>query len=321
MIRYILKRLLMLIPVILAVIFIIFCIMDLTPGDPARIILGDDATAESVAALREELGLNKPLPVRYLNYVGDMLRGDLGKSYKTGISVMYQIQKKLPNTAILSLAGILIAVCVGIPVGILSAKKQYTVFDNVSMVAALIGTSAPAFWVGLILVIIFSLKLSWLPSGGMGEGFIDLIKSLILPAITLGMSSAALIARMTRSSILEVKRQEYIDTARAKGIKESQVTMKHMLGNALIPIVTVVGLQFGAMLGGSVMTENVFAWPGVGRFVIESIKEKDVPSVLGTVVVLSILFSCVNLAVDILYAFIDPRIKMQYRRSRRSANE
>jgi peptide/nickel transport system permease protein len=212
----------------------------------------------------------------------------------------------------------LVAVVVGIPVGIISAKKQYSVFDNVTMVVTLILAASPAFWLGLMLVLLFSLNLGWFPSSGMGSGFGGVIKSLILPAITVGSNTAALVARMTRSSMLEVIRQDYIDTARAKGLKESVITYKHMLKNALIPIITVVGLQFGVLLGGSVMTETVFSWPGVGRFVVEAIKTKDIPSVLGSVVVLCILFSFVNLFVDILYAYVDPRIKSQYKAGRSS---
>lgn len=316
MYKYILKRLLMLIPVLLGATFLVFCIMDLSPGDPAINILGADASQESIASLREELGLNQPLLVRYARFIGNLLQGDLGVSYKNNLSVMGQILDKLPNTFILAMTGMIVAVLLGIPVGIISAKKQYTIFDNVAMVITLIGAASPAFWLGLMLVIIFSLKLGWFPSAGMGSGFAGTAVSLVLPAFTLGINTAALVARMTRSSMLEVIRQDYIDTARAKGVKESTITYRHMLKNALIPIITVVGLQFGVLLGGSVMTETVFSWPGVGRFVVEAIKTKDTPSVLGAVVVLCILFTFVNLFVDILYAYVDPRIKSQYKTGR-----
>ncbi len=316
--KYIIKRFLMLIPVLLGATFFVFCIMDMSPGDPAVIILGPDASPENIADLKVELGLDKPLMVRYFNFIGNLIKGDLGTSYKNNISVMDQIRDKLPNTFLLALSGMLVAVVVGIPVGIISAKKQYSVFDNVTMVVTLILAASPAFWLGLMLVLLFSLNLGWFPSSGMGSGFGGVIKSLILPAITVGSNTAALVARMTRSSMLEVIRQDYIDTARAKGLKESVITYKHMLKNALIPIITVVGLQFGVLLGGSVMTETVFSWPGVGRFVVEAIKTKDIPSVLGSVVVLCILFSFVNLFVDILYAYVDPRIKSQYKAGRSS---
>jgi peptide/nickel transport system permease protein len=316
MYKYILKRLLMLIPVLLGATFLVFCIMDLSPGDPAVTILGADATPESIARLREELGLNQPLLVRYAEFIGGLLKGDLGNSYKNNLSVMEQIKDRLPNTFILAMSGMIVAVLIGIPVGIISAKRQYSLFDNVAMVFTLIGAASPAFWFGLMLVIIFSLKLGWFPSAGMGSGFVGATVSLILPAFTLGINTAALVARMTRSSMLEVIRQDYIDTARAKGLKESIITYRHMLKNAMIPIITVVGLQFGVLLGGSVMTESVFSWPGVGRFVVEAIKTKDTPSVLGSVVVLCILFTFVNLFVDILYAYADPRIKSQYKTGR-----
>lgn len=304
----------MLIPVLLGATFLVFFIMSLSPEDPALIILGSDATPESVAKLHVELGLDRSLPERYVHFLLNLMRGDLGKSYKNNLDVMGQIMTKLPNTILLALTGVVLAVVLGIPVGILSAKRQYSMFDNVAMILTLVLAASPAFWFGLMLVIIFSLNLGWFPSSGMGSGFFNALRSLVLPAITLCGSTAALIARTTRSSMLEVIRQDYIDTARAKGVKESTITIHHELKNALIPIVTVVGLQFGVLLGGSVMTESVFAWPGVGRFVVEAIKSKDIPNVLGSVVMLSILFTVINLLVDILYAFIDPRIKSQYRR-------
>lgn len=318
MYKYILKRLAMLIPVLIGTTLIVYCIMDLTPGDPARMILAETKTSEeNIEKMRESLGLNDPLLVRYVRYITNLLKGDWGISYKNKISVLDQIKEKLPNTILLAFSGMVVAIIIGIPIGIISAKKQYTLFDNVSMIGALIGTSAPAFWLGLLLVIVFSLKLKWLPPAGMGQGLVMKFRSLILPALTIGTGTAAIITRMTRSSMLETMRQDYIDTARSKGVKESIVTTSHMLKNALIPIITVVGLQFGSLLGGSVMTENVFSWPGLGRFVVESIKTKDIPCVLGSVVALCILFSIVNLGVDILYAFVDPRIKSQYKTNRR----
>lgn len=310
--KYILKRILMLIPVLIGVTFLVFFIMALRPGDPAIIILGDGATDESVAQLRDELQLDDPLLVRYASYMADLLRGDMGKSYKNQLDVMDQILQRFPNTVLLAVTGMFVALLIGIPIGILSAKKQYTFIDNISMIAALIGVSMPNFWFGLVVVTIFSLGLGWLPSSGLGEGIVGGLKSLILPALTLGTGAAATVTRMTRSSMLEVIRQDYISTARSKGIKEAQVTHRHMFKNALIPIITVVGLQFGYLLGGAVLTETVFSWPGLGRFMVDAIKTKDTPIVLGTVIFMSVVFSMVNLGVDILYAFVDPRIKSQY---------
>ncbi len=314
MYKYIIKRLLMLIPVIIGVTFIVFFILNLSPGDPAAIILGDQATAEALAMKREELGLNDPLLIRYGRYLVRMLHGDLGTSYKNSLSVWDQVISRFPNTAMLAVAAILVALAIGIPVGIISAKNQYSALDNISMVTALIGVSMPSFWMGLLLVIVFALKLGWLPSQGMGQGLTPLLKSLVLPAVTLGTSAAATITRMTRSSMLEVIRQDYIDTARAKGVSEKIITYRHMLKNAMIPIITAVGLQFGTLLGGAMLTETVFSWPGLGRLMVEAIKSKDIPLVLGSVIFLAVMFTVVNLAVDIVYAFVDPRIKSQYKR-------
>ena len=312
--KYILKRLLMLIPVIIGVTFIVFFILNLSPGDPAAIILGDQASAEALAMKREELGLNDPLLIRYANYMVRMVQGDLGTSYKNNLNVWDQVVQRFPNTAVLAIAGILVAILIGIPTGIISAKKQYTALDSISTVAALIGVAMPNFWFGLLMVILFALNLRWLPSQGMGEGFVPLLKSLVLPALTLGTGAAAMITRMTRSSMLEVIRQDYIDTARAKGLSERTITFHHMLKNAMIPIITAIGLQFGTLLGGAMLTETVFSWPGLGRLMVDSIKSKDIPMVLGSVIFLAIMFTVVNLLVDIIYAFVDPRIKSQYKR-------
>lgn len=313
--KFILKRVLMLIPVLLGVTLLVYFILSLTPGDPARMILGEGATQQAVDELREEMGLNDPVIVQYARYLGGLVRFDFGVSWKTGLSVSQQILEKFPNTMLLSLASILFALIIGIPVGILSARKQYSIADNVSMLACLVGISMPSFWLGLLLVILFSLQLDWLPSSGMGYGA-SVAVSLILPAITLGAASAAMIARMTRSSMLEVIRQDYVYTARAKGMNERVVTFRHMLRNALIPIVTVVGLQFGTMLGGAVLVETVFSWPGIGRYMIDAIKMRDTPAILGSVIFLAIIFTLVNLLIDILYAFIDPRIKAQYKNAK-----
>ena len=315
--KYILKRLLLLIPVMLGTILVVFFIMDQSNVDPAKVMLGDAATEETIAQLHMELGLDDPFFVRYARYVLDLLHGDLGTSYSYHTPVASQIAARLPNTILLAGTAVLITIVVGIPIGVLAARKQYSLFDNVSMVLCLFGAASPAFWCGLILVLVFSLKLHLLPASGMGKGFWGCLKSLILPAITLAMSGTATAARTTRSSMLDTIRQDYIDTARAKGTSEKVITRKHMLRNALIPVITAIGLNFGVLLGGSVLTETVFAWPGIGRYVIESIKSQDIPSVLGCVVTLSIMFTIVNVLVDILYAFVDPRIKAQYKRGGR----
>ena len=311
MLKYIVKRILMLIPVLLGVTFIVFFILSLSPGNPAAIILGESATEESLRALEIELGLDKPVVVRYINYMLGVFRGDFGESYRTGLSVSEQIFKLFPNTIILAVSSMFIAIAIGVIFGIIAAKKQYSIIDNASMITALLGTSMPNFWFGLVVVMIFSVNLGWLPSSGMGSTPKDLLLSLILPALTLGTGAAGNVTRMTRSSMLEVIRQDYISTARAKGLKEMTITTRHMLSNALIPIVTVIGLQFGTMLGGAILTETVFAWPGLGRYMIDAIKGKDIPCVLGTVIFMAVVFTLVNLLVDILYMYIDPRMKSQ----------
>src|SRR5699024_9681793 len=238
----------------------------------------------------------------------DGVKGDFGRSYATNKPVFDEILSRFPSTLKLTIAGMIVAVVIAIPIGIISATKQYSIMDNLTMVFALLGVSMPNFWLGLMLILLFSVKLGWLPSGG-NAGF----ASLVLPAITLGTGVAGIITRMTRSSMLEVVRQDYIRTARAKGVKENKVINRHALKNALIPIVTIIGLQFGNLLGGAVLTETIFSWPGVGRFMVDAIKTRDTPAVLGSVVFLSVAFSIVNLFVDILYGYLDPRIKSQYK--------
>ncbi len=298
----------MLIPVLLGVSLLVFTILSLTPGDPAQLILGESAPREAVLKLREEMGLNDPFLLQYLRFVKNAIVGDFGRSYTTGREVFGEIFSRFPNTFVLAVTGMIISVCIGIPVGIISATKQYSAMDSISMVLALLGVSMPVFWLGLMLILVFSVKLGLLPSGGF-----DGLKSIILPAATLGVGSAAIITRMTRSSMLEVIRQDYIRTARAKGVAEKVVINRHALKNALIPIITVVGLQFGGLLGGAVLTESVYSWPGVGRLMVDAIRQKDTPTVLAAVVFLAAVFSVVNLLVDILYAYVDPRIKSQYK--------
>ncbi len=312
MLRYIIKRFLLVIPVLVGATLLVFSIMELTPGDPARLMLGNDATLEDIHNLREKMGLNDPFFVRYTRFVTNLLHGDLGTSYRNNLSVSKQVLQRLKNTMILAGAAVFIAVAIGIPVGVISAIKQYTAFDNIVMMITLFLAASPVFWLGLMLVIIFALHLGILPAAGMKSGFPQLLVTLILPAFTLSSNTMAIVARTTRASMLEVVRQDYIDTARCKGVPEFEITLKHMLPNALIPIITIIGLSFGGLLGGSVVTESIFAWPGVGRFIVESINFKDTPSILASVVMLSIFSTFVNLFVDILYAFVDPRIKSQY---------
>jgi len=295
------------IPVLIGVTFLVFFIISLTPGDPAVMILGNGATEEAISELREEMGFNEPVIIQYANYMKDLLTGDMGTSYSTGKSVGSEIGQRFPNTFKLTLSAIILSVMISIPIGVVSATRQYSLFDNLGMIIALIGISMPSFWVGLILIIIFALNLRWLPSGGM-DGF----KSLILPAFTLAIASTASITRTTRSSMLEVIRQDYIDTAKAKGVSRGVVIRKHALKNALIPAISVIGLEFGVLLGGAVLTETVFSWPGIGRLMVESIQRKDTPMVLGCIIVFAVAFSLVNLLIDILYSFIDPRIKANY---------
>lgn len=307
--KYILRRLLLLIPVILGVTFVIFSMMYFTPGDPAQIMLGESAKPEDVAKLREELGLDDPYLTQFVRYIKKaVVDQDIGTSYSTKRPVAQEITNRFPTTLKLAACSILIAVALGIPIGIISATKQYSIFDNVTMVLALIGVSMPNFWQGLLLILLFSVNLRWLPSSGFSTW-----KHMILPAVTIGTSTTAIIARMTRSSMLEVIRQDYIRTARAKGQVESKVINHHALKNALIPIITVIGIQFGYLMGGAVLTESIFAVPGVGRLMVQSIKERDFPVVQGSVLFIAIAFSLVNLVVDILYAFVDPRIRSQYK--------
>lgn len=308
MTKYVLRRILLLIPVLLGVSFLVFTIMSLTPGDPAQLILGENAPKEAILQLRQEMGLDDPYLMQYFRFVGKAITGDFGRSYTTGREVFGEIFSRFPNTMVLAILGVIIAILIGIPLGIISATKQYSLIDSVGMIGALLGVSMPNFWLGLMLILFFSVNLGWLPSGGF-DGW----KSVILPAFTLGTGSAAIITRMTRSSMLEVIRQDYIRTARAKGVAEKVVINKHALKNALIPVITVVGLQFGGLLGGAVLTESVYSWPGVGRMMVDAIRQKDTPTVLATVVFLATVFSVVNLMVDILYAYVDPRIKSQYK--------
>lgn len=314
MIRYIAKRILMMIPVLLGVILVVFIMNHISDGDPARMLAGESASEEAVEAIREELGLNDPLPVQFFNYVkGIVTEFDLGTSYQTKRPVIDELMDRFPTTATLAFLCMIISAVVGIGLGIISAVKQNTLIDHLSTGLALFGVSMPAFWAGLMLILLFSIYLGWLPVQGLDDGWV----SWVLPTITSSMAGMATITRMTRSSMLEVICQDYIVTARAKGLNERVIIIKHALKNALIPIITVLGIQLGIMLGGAVLTETVFSIPGLGKYMVDSIKNRDYPVVQGGVLLLALVFSLVNLLVDIIYAYVDPRIKSQYSRSRR----
>lgn len=304
MLKYISKRIIYLIPVLIGIVFLVFTIMYFSPGDTAKLILGDRAPEEQVAALRHELGLDLPYYQQLFNYIKNAIHGDFGNSYQLRMPVWDIIKLRFPLTLQLTTFTMLIAVLIGVPVGILSAVKQYSVIDAFSVIFALLMASIPAFWLGMLLMLLFSLNLGWLPSSGY-EG----VKWLILPSITLGFINCATIMRMTRSSMLEVVRQDFIRTARAKGATEKRVIFRHALKNAIIPVITVVGTAFGSSLGGAVVTETVFGLPGMGTQIITAIRQKDNPVVLASVIVIALAFSLVNLIVDILYTYVDPRIR------------
>ena len=304
MLKYIAKRLLMMVPIILGVSFIVFMILDLTPGDPARMILGDSATDEAVELLREEMGLNDNVFIRYFRYIFNALRGDFGKSYRTGVPVIEELLARIPTSIKLATGSMALVVLIGIPVGIISAVKQYSIIDTVSLTTALLLTSIPNFWLGLMLILFFSLRLDILPATGA-----DTWKHFILPSITLGAFVLASMIRMTRSSMLEVIRQDYIRTARAKGVGEFAITIKHSLKNALLPIITIVGMNFALLLGGGLIVESTFALPGIGSLTVNSIRTKDTPIVIASILFLAIAIGIMNLIVDIFYTYIDPRLK------------
>lgn len=331
MARYILKRLLLLIPVLLGVLIVVFVVMRVFSADPASAMLGQHATTAQVAALRHQLGLDQPLYIQFGNYFWQILHGDFGRSLITQTSVTKEIAARFPATLELALAAIIIAAIFGIILGVVAAVKQNSVWDYLTMFGALIGVSMPIFWLGLLLIILFAVILGWLPAAGRidiglqpvhvtGLYVLDSILThnwaalqssishLILPAIALASYSTAIIARMTRSTMLEVIHQDYIRTARAKGLLESTVIYKHSLRNAFIPIITVIGLQVGSLLGGAVLTETVFSWPGIGGRLVDAILASDYPMVQGTVIIIAVIYVLVNLVVDIIYAFLDPRI-------------
>ena len=307
MLKYIGKRLLMMIPVIIGVVFIIFAIMELTPGDPVMMILGEGAPIEAQEALREEMGLNDPFFVRFARYVVDALHGDLGESYTSGLPVFQEILTRMPYTLSLATFSICVAVIIGLPIGILSAVKRYSLTDNLTLAISLTVTSMPGFFLAMLLMMIFCIKLGWLPMMGLSSP-----KHYILPVIASASSTTASLMRMTRTTMLEVIRQDYIRTARAKGATERRVIYGHALRNALLPVVTIIGVNFGFALGGSIVLEQVFTIPGLGQLMINAIREKDTPVVMGAVMTTAIFASLVNLLVDIIYTYIDPRLASKF---------
>ena len=307
--NYILKRVLIVFPTLLAIIFIVFGIMNLTPGDPAQVMLGPQATPEAIKKLNHELGFDRPFLVRYGTYVVKLFEGDMGKSYTTGRSVFGEIASRFPTTVKLATFAIFLSVMIGVPLGILAAVKQYSVYDIIGTSAAMFMASMPGFWFGLMAILLFGLKLGWLPSNGS-----DTWVHYLLPAFTLAIPVSASLLRLTRTTMLETVRQDYVRTARAKGQTEKKVIFHHALKNALLPVVTVAGMEFGWLLGGAVVVETVFSINGVGKLIIEAIRMKDVPQVTGCALFLAFFFMMVMLIVDIIYAYIDPRIRARYQR-------
>ncbi len=334
MLKYIIKRLLMLIPVLLGVSLIVFLIMHLFTGDPAALMLGQHATEAQVTALRESLGLNEPLYLQFGKFLWQLLHGDLGRSLMSRRPVLDDLLACFPATIELAFFSLLIATVLGVTVGVIAAVKRYSFFDYLSMIGALLGVSMPIFWLGLILIIVFAVNLQWLPVAGRieigleparitglylmdslltgnWEAFFSAVRHLILPGTALAAYSMAIIARMTRSTVLEVLKEDYIRTAHAKGLAKLRVIYHHALKNALIPVVTVIGLQLGFLLGGAVLTETVFSWPGLGSLTVNAILASDYPVVQGSVLLVAVVFVVVNLLVDLLYAYLDPRIHYQ----------
>jgi peptide/nickel transport system permease protein len=307
MLEFITKRVLLIIPILLGISFIIFGIMSMTPGSPAMLILGDNAPESAINELNESLGFNRPFIVRYFDYVGDAVRGDFGNSYRTGRPVVSEILPKFFITLRIAVFGIIVSLLIGIPIGILSAVRQYSRMDIAATVTAMVMASIPGFWLGLMLILLFALKLGWFPSNGTGSW-----KHLVLPVFTLSLPVAANLMRLTRTTMLETIRQDYIRMARAKGASENAVIWSHALKNALLPVVTVLGLNFGGLLGGAIIAEQVFGINGLGTLTITSIRSKDIPQVMGTVLFFATTFMFIMLAVDILYTFIDPRVKSRF---------
>ena len=306
MFRFIVRRILQTIPVLFGVIVITFILMYMVPGDPVVSMVGERYDEETIHKLRKELHLDDSLPMQFVHYVSNVLRGDFGKSFITGGSVSEELLIKFPNTLILAVASMIIAIITGLTMGIVSSLRPQSILDKITMLFALAGISAPVFWVGLMLVLFIGVFLQWLPPTGFGG-----IEYIILPAITLGLRSAAYLARLTRATMLDVLNQDYIRTARMKGLPEWKVILKHGFPNILIPIITVIGTDFGSYLSGAVLTESIFGWPGIGRYALEAILKRDFPVIQGTVLFMALMFILANLIVDIFYGIVDPRMRIE----------
>jgi peptide/nickel transport system permease protein/oligopeptide transport system permease protein len=303
MLPYLTRRLLLAVPTLLGVLVVVFALLYVAPGDPVLAMVGERADSATIARLRQELRLDEPLPKQFAHYTGGVLRGDLGRSYITGRPIVRDIRERFPKTLQLATAAMLLAAITGITIGVLSAARPGGWFDRLSLGLAYLGISFPVYWVGLILILVFAVLLRWLPPSGYGG-----LAYLVLPALALGSRSIAFLARMTRSAMLEVLGGDYIRTARAKGLRERVVLARHALRNALIPVITVLGLDFGAYLTGSILTETIFSWPGLGRYVVNAIGRRDLPAIQGSVLFLSVVFVLVNLITDLVYAAADPRV-------------
>ncbi|MFW6001213.1 MAG: ABC transporter permease [Halanaerobium sp.] len=308
MFQYIIRRLFLIVPVLLGVLFLTFVLMYMIPGDPVVTMLGQHADDDIIERIRAELNLDEPWFIQFYNYIIRTLKGDLGRSYISNVEVTDALRQRLPNTFILAFAAIIISTIMGVLIGIISAIFKNTWIDNAAMTFALFFISTPIFWFGMVLIYIFSMTLGWTPVSGMGDGGFS-FKHLILPAITLGSRFAAFLARYTRSVMLEVIKEDYIRTARSKGLRETTVIFRHGLRNALIPVITVIGMNFASLLNGSVLTETIFAWPGFGRYIVTAIKKRDFQVIAGCVWVGALIFVFLNLIVDIIYVSLDPRIK------------
>lgn len=304
MLRYLFRRLLLTVPVLLGVATLVFALIHLVPGDPAQAMLGDGASHEEVLRLQHTLGLDRPLLTQYKSFLVGIARGDLGTSFRYNTPVTAQIREKFPNTAALALAAMLVAVVIAIPLGILAAVYRGTIVDHAAMTLALLGICMPNFWLGPLLAILFAVRLGWLPVSGIGG-----LSHLVLPAITLGAALGAILARMTRASVLEELRELYVLAARARGLSGRRAVVRHAFRNSLIPIVTIIGLQFGAVLTGTIITESIFAWPGIGRLLIQAINFRDYPLVQGCILFISVTYVAMNLLTDLAYGFLDPRIR------------
>jgi len=307
MLKYVIKRLLLMIPILLGVMFIIFFIMNIIPGDPASLMLGDFVPWEAKRALNEELGMYRPFLVRFGDYAFHAVQGDFGNSWRTHTPVFSEIFARFPTTIELAVGAIIMAVSIGVPLGVLAAVKQYTMADSIGSISAMFLSSIPSFWLGLLSILLFALQLRLLPSNGA-----DSFRHFILPTVTLALPAAADFLRLTRSTMLEVIRQDYVRTARAKGASKRAVIWRHALRNALLPIVTIAVMYFGGLLGGVVITESVFAMPGVGTLTVNAIRSKDTPQVMAAVMLMATIFCALMLVVDLLYAFIDPRVRARY---------